>query len=80
MRIRTAIYIEVDVADFIQAAEHQRKMERTIAKLKDDFPTLTHKLHQSRPYIRASNNKEPRKKMLRHTGNLSLYDERTEQQ
>ncbi len=77
MRVRSAIYIEVEVGDFIQAADHQRKMERIVGKLKEDFPALTHTLKQARPYVKANGATELRK-MKRHTGNLALYEEAVE--
>ena len=74
MRLRAHITIDIDAADFVSAAEHQRRVESILAIVKQDYSQANLELRERRE--RADAPAEPRPaKPGRPTGALHHYEE-----
>jgi hypothetical protein len=72
LRLRAEIVIEVDAADYVEAAAHQNRLEQLMRKLHDAYP-------HARLSIRERRDRGPKPAMLRPngrtTGRLHRYDD-----
>jgi hypothetical protein len=48
MKLCGQISIELEVGDFIQAADHQRKLERLLAEIRQTYPGATLAMRERR--------------------------------
>jgi hypothetical protein len=48
MRLRAELEIEIDAEDFVQAADHQRRVEDLIQVLQADYPQATFEVRERR--------------------------------
>jgi hypothetical protein len=72
VRLRATISIEVDAADYLEAAEHQRRLETHLSTVQGDYPEAWIAVTERR---RSSGVAEARPRELRvRTGKLHAYD------
>lgn len=72
MRLKAMFTIELEAADFVEAAGHQRALEEKLATLKESFPRSQLKIvnaRSSRP-VEAKDRRPPNRNL---TGRLSAY-------
>ncbi len=73
MRLRAEILIDIDAADFADAAAHQQRIERVFAAVRDSYDQaqLDFRQRRQRPQrLTAASNG-----VLHYTGAMSEYDE-----
>jgi hypothetical protein len=72
LRLRAEIVIEVDAADFVEAAQHQSRLETFVEQLHDLYP-------RARLVIRERRDRGPKPVAVRPsgrtTGRLHAYDD-----
>ncbi len=71
VRLRATIAIEVDAADYLEAAEHQKMLETHLSSVRTDYPEATITVIERRPQITAGAAR-PRTVKVR-TGRLNSY-------
>jgi len=71
MRLRAHITIDIDAADYLEAAEHQRKIETCLSSVKTDYP-------EAEVTVRERRGARPPKPHVRevrvHSGRLRVYE------
>lgn len=73
MRLKATFTIELEAGDFVEAAEHQRALEQTLAALRESFPQSQLKIVNSRER-RVARTRAPH--INRNiTGRLHVYQE-----
>lgn len=76
VKIRVAIMIDVDAADYLAAAEHQARIERHLQQIRDEYPAAVLSVSQRRRTAeRTARNGEIRRLVGVRTGNLNRYDQ-----
>lgn len=53
VRLRVTIVVDIDAADYLEAGEHQKKIERHLDAMKIDYPAASLSLRQRRPIVAA---------------------------
>jgi hypothetical protein len=74
MRLRAHITIDIDAADFVSAADHQRRVESILDIVKQDYAQAHLELRERRERTEAPANDRPIKPG-RPTGALNLYED-----
>ena len=70
LKLRTEISIEIEAEDFIEAAEHQRRLQVFMSGLKHDYPAAEMVIRERRgPRLRPV----PRSPRLRRTSTVTPY-------
>jgi hypothetical protein len=72
VRLRATISIEVDAVDYLEAAEHQRRLESHLSSVKSDYPEAWIAVTERRRPQAASRTR-PRDLTVR-TGKLHAYE------
>lgn len=74
MKLRAVITIDIEARDFVDAAEHQRQIEKVLTQVTDLYPTAALVFRERRASARsASSNGAPAKPPAQPTGRLSSY-------
>jgi hypothetical protein len=74
MRLRAQIVIDVDADDFVQAAQHQVRIESFLRELKPDYPSVLLTFRERRAAaVAASESAAPAVK--KPTGKLNVYED-----
>ena len=75
MKMRANFLVEVEAADFIGAADHQRSIEALFDAVRAQYPSakLSFKAVRETSPPRPT---KPRTRQLMRTGNLSLYEDK----
>jgi hypothetical protein len=71
VRLRATIAIEVDAADYLEAAQHQKMLETLLSAVRNDYPEATIAVIERRPQS-ASGPARLRPVKVR-TGRLNSY-------
>jgi hypothetical protein len=72
VRLRVTVTIDIDAADFLDAAEHQKKVEKYLASVQDEYPSAWVSVKQRR---RPTTEAPTQGRTLRFsTGRLNAYD------
>lgn len=74
MRLRAHITIDIDAADFVSAAEHQRRVEQLLAIVRQDYAHANLELRERRERSEAAADTRP-VKPGRPTGALNHYED-----
>lgn len=74
MRLRAHITIDIDAADFVSAAEHQRRVEQLLEIVRRDYAHANLELRERRERSEAGGDARPLKPG-RPTGALNLYED-----
>ena len=74
MRLRAHITIDIDAADFVSAAEHQRRVEQLLAIVRQDYAHANLELRERRERAEAADEARP-VKPGRPTGALNHYED-----
>jgi hypothetical protein len=69
--LRATITIDVEAADYLEAAEHQKRLETHMAEIRADFPAASIVLNERRRP--AAEPTEPRK-LYERSGRLNTYE------
>ena len=72
MKLRADFVIEIDVDDFVAAAEHQRRLERLLAAVRAEYEHVRFSFSERR--IRSGDAARPGPRQS-STGNLHEYEE-----
>jgi hypothetical protein len=73
VRLRATICIELDAADYLEAAELQRRLESHLTVLRSDYPAVTVAVTERRRPAAIAGRALPRELRVR-TGKLHAYD------
>lgn len=69
--LRATITIDVEAADYLEAAEHQKRIEAHMAEIRSDFPGAAMLLNERRrPAVEPA---EPRR-LYERSGRLNTYE------
>lgn len=74
MRLRAHITIDIDAADFVSAAEHQRRVEQLLAIVKQQYANANLELRERRERSEPVSEGRP-VKPGRPTGALNNYED-----
>ena len=74
MRLRAHSTIDIDAADFVSAAEHQRRVEQRLALVREDYAQANLELRERRERTDAPADQRPNK-LTRPTGALNHYED-----
>jgi hypothetical protein len=74
MRLRAHITIDIDAADFVTAAEHQRRVEQLLAVVRQDYANANLELRERRERSEPMAESRPAKPG-RPTGALNHYED-----
>lgn len=69
--LRATITIDVEAADYLEAAEHQKRLENHMAQIRDDFPEASILLNERR---RQAGEPAAPRKLYERSGRLNSYD------
>ncbi len=72
MRLRAEMTIEIEACDFVEAADHQQKLNAALRGIKAEYPQTKFALRTVRE-AGVAETRQDKGKMRRHTGNLALY-------
>ena len=72
MKLRADFVIEIDVADFVAAADHQRRLERLLDAVRSEYDNVRFSFNERRVRSGESARPGPRQSS---TGNLHEYEE-----
>jgi hypothetical protein len=74
MKLRAQITIDLDAADYVDAADHQRRFQNLLQTVKQQYPQAEclFRERRVRPAVRQSS---PPPKVRRQTGRLHQYEE-----
>lgn len=73
MKLRAVITVEVDAADFVEAAEHQRRIESCLSELQGVYPGACMTFQERRQRRRGGAPPGVAATPKHATGRLSLY-------
>lgn len=72
VRLRVTVTIDIDAADFLEAAEHQKRVEKYLDSVQAEYPSAFVSVKQRR---RASSEGPSTPRTLKYsTGRLNAYD------
>jgi len=72
VRLRVTITIDIDAEDYLEAAEHQKKLEVYLASVRDEYPSAGISVRERRG-PRAEEPRPPRLVRV-HSGKLNAYE------
>ena len=72
IRLRVAVTIDIEAADYLEAAEHQKRLEACLAGVKTAYPEVAVSIKERRG-PRAANDSVPRRFHLQ-SGRLHAYE------
>ncbi|NEX92814.1 hypothetical protein [Caulobacter sp. 17J65-9] len=75
MRLRAQITIDIEAADFLEAADHQRQLETILGQVKKNYMQAALQLRERRQRA-ASRAIAPKAPLKHYTGKLSAYADR----
>ncbi len=53
VKLRVTIVVDIDANDYLEAGEHQRKIEKHLDELRSDYPAASLSLRQRRQVIQS---------------------------
>ena len=72
MKLRADFVVEIEVDDFIAAADHQRRLERLLAAMQSEYGQVRFSFNERRVRTADASRSGPRQT---RTGNLHEYEE-----
>ncbi len=72
VRLRVAITIDIDALDYLEAAEHQRRLETCLSSVKTEYPDVAVSIKERRA-PKPERTSSPRRFHLQ-SGRLHAYD------
>lgn len=73
MRLRAIITIDIDAADFVDAADHQRRIETLLGAMRDSYADAALEFRERRQVRRGMSPGHPPGRRLSSTGKLNSY-------
>lgn len=73
MRLRAIITIDIDAADFVDAADHQRRIESLLGAMRDSYADAALEFRERRQVRRGMSPGHPPGGRLSSTGKLNSY-------
>ena len=73
MRLRAVITIDIDAADFVDAADHQRRIESLLGAMRDSYADAALEFRERRQVRRGMSPGHPPGGRLSSTGKLNSY-------
>jgi hypothetical protein len=72
IRLRVTISVDVEATDFLEAAEHQKRLQTYLSSLRDEYPEAALSVRDRRaPRVERS---RPPRAMHARSGKLNVYE------